>query len=73
MVSSTFTAAVVSVLIRDLDHVSSAVWHHSGIVLATCSGSRDGRPFEIPSYEGNESSVEDETRPFDNRLKIWTV
>jgi WD40 repeat protein len=43
------------------DPVSSAVWHPSGAVMATCSGQR--------RFGDEEDNV---TRP-DNSLKVWTV
>lgn len=45
------------------DVVSSAVVHPSGVLLATCSGSRNGGMFE-DQLEG---------RKWDNSLKIWAL
>lgn len=56
-----------------LDAVSSAVWHPSGAVLTSCSGSRSDR-FQI---NGEESPIDLELHApvakLDNSLRLWTL
>ena len=59
--------------IERVDAVSSATWHYSGSVLATCSGQRhddDG----LSDIEGLENSIDLSGAPkIDNSLKLWAI
>ncbi|KAK5709312.1 hypothetical protein LTR17_019883 [Elasticomyces elasticus] len=63
------------------DPVSSALWHSTGAVLATCSGRRYDKPevvddsddSPLPNNEHLITTNETQARKPDNKMAIWTV